>query len=90
MTAAVLVGMALPHIQPTIQGRTTMDDATIIELSGRKTVTDPLTDFLRQGARELRQAAVEAERDAFLAEFAARRTSDGRAAVVGRVIPPFD
>lgn len=29
------------------------------------------------------QAAVEAERDAFLAEFASRRTSDGRAAVVG-------
>lgn len=50
---------------------------------GRDTVTDPLTDLLRKGARELLQTAVEAERDAFLAEFAEGRTSDGRAAVVG-------
>jgi len=60
-----------------------MDNATIIEFTGRDTVTDPLTDLLRKGARDLLQAAVEAERDAFLAKFAARRTSDGRAAVVG-------
>ena len=60
-----------------------MDDTTIIEFSGRDAVTDPLTDLLRKGARELLQAAVEAERDAFLAEFAERRTSDGRAAIVG-------
>ena len=59
-----------------------MEDATIIEFAGRDTVTDPLTDFLRKGARDLLQAAVEAERDAFLAEFAERRTADGRAAVV--------
>jgi len=59
-----------------------MDDATIIDLTGRDTVTDPLTDLLRKGARELLQAAVEAERDAFLAEFANRRTSEDRAAVV--------
>lgn len=60
-----------------------MYDTTIIEFSGRDTVTDPLTDLLCKGARELLQAAVEAERDAFLAEFAERRTADGRAAMVG-------
>ena len=60
-----------------------MNDSTIIDFTGRDTVTDPLTDLLRKGARELLQAAVEAERDAFLAEFTARRTADGRAAVVG-------
>lgn len=60
-----------------------MDDSTIINFAGRDTVSDPLTDLLRKGARELLQAAVEAERDAFIAEFAARRTADGRAAVVG-------
>lgn len=60
-----------------------MYDATIIDFTGRDTVTDPLTDLLRKGARELLQAAVEAERDAFLAEFSERRTPDGRAAVVG-------
>lgn len=59
-----------------------MDETTIVEFSGRDAVTDPLTDLLRKGARELLQAAVEAERDAFLAEFAERRTSDDRAAVV--------
>ena len=51
-----------------------MDNATIIEFTGRDVVTDPLTDLLRKGARDLLQAAVEAERDAFLAEFAERRT----------------
>ena len=65
-----------------------MDGTTIIEFSGRDTVPDPLTDLLRKGARELLQAAVEAERDAFLAEFTERRTSDGRAAVVGNRYHP--
>lgn len=50
-----------------------MNDASIIDFSGRNTVTDPLTDLLR----ELLQAAVEAERDAFLAEFTERRTRMG-------------
>ncbi len=60
-----------------------MEDATIIDFTGRDAVTDPLTDLLRKGARELLQAAVEAERDTFLAAFSERRTADGRAAVVG-------
>ena len=59
-----------------------MDETAIVEFSGRDAVTDPLTDLLRKGARELLRAAVEAERDAFLAEFAERRTSDDRAAVL--------
>ncbi len=42
-----------------------MNDATIIEFAGRDTVSDPLTDLLRKGARELLQTAVEAELDAF-------------------------
>ena len=60
-----------------------MDDTTIIDFTGRDAVSDPLSDLLRKGARELLQAAVEAERDAFLAAFSERRTADGRAAVVG-------
>ncbi|MGR3491007.1 MAG: IS256 family transposase, partial [Shimia sp.] len=60
-----------------------MNATTIIEFCGRDAVSDPLTDLLCKGARDLLQAAVEAERDAFLAAFAARRTADGRAAVVG-------
>lgn len=60
-----------------------MNDAIIIDFTGRDAVSDPLTDLLRKGARELLQAAIEAERDAFLAQFSERRTADGRAAVVG-------
>lgn len=70
MTAVHLVGLLLLDKPPTIQGRTTMNDATIIDITGRDTVTD----LLSKGARELLQAAVEAERDAFLAAFSERRT----------------
>ena len=59
-----------------------MNDATIIDFSGRDTVSDPLTDLLRKGAQELLQAAVEAERDAFLSQFTDQRTAEGHAAVV--------
>ena len=65
-----------------------MDDATIIDFIGRDWVSDPLTDLLRKGARDLLQAAVEAESDAFLAEFAERRTANGRAAIVGKGYQP--
>jgi len=75
--------------QATNQRSTTiMDHATIIDFTGRDAVADPLTDLLRKGARELLQAAVEAERDAFLAEFSERRTAAGRAAVVGNGYHP--
>jgi transposase-like protein len=56
--------------------------AIIIDFTARGAVTDPLTDLLRKGARDPLQVADEAGRDAFLAEFADRRPSDGRAAVV--------
>lgn len=59
-----------------------MDDTTIIEFAGRDTVSDPLTELLRKGARELLQTAVEAELEAFLAQFSDHRTPEGRAAVV--------
>jgi hypothetical protein len=61
-----LLGLVLQHIQPTNRGRTTMNDSTIINFTGRDTITDPQTDLLRKGARELLRAAIEAERDAFL------------------------
>ncbi|MBO6892272.1 MAG: hypothetical protein JJ866_10060 [Roseibium sp.] len=46
-----------------------MDEATIIDFSGRDAITDPLADRLRKGARELLQAPAVAERHAFLALF---------------------
>lgn len=59
-----------------------MNDATIIEFAGRDAVSDPLTELLRKGARELLQSAVEAELEAFLGQFVDRRTPEGRAGVV--------
>ena len=59
-----------------------MDDITIIEFSGRGAVSDPLTELLRKGARELLQTAVEAEPEAFPGWFADRRTPEGRAGAV--------
>lgn len=59
-----------------------MSKSNMVELSGRGESSDPLTDLLRQGARDLIQRAVEAELSEYLASFEGRRLEDGRAAVV--------
>src|SRR5690625_2161333 len=59
-----------------------MNKSNVVEFSGREEIADPLTDLLRQGARDLIQRAVEAELSEFLATFQERRLDDGRAAVV--------
>jgi hypothetical protein len=41
---------------------------TVVELVGRDSVTDPLTEMLRQGAKHLSKQAVEAELQALLIE----------------------
>lgn len=50
---------------------------------GRDAVTERLINLLCKRAQDLLRADVEAEKDAFLAEFAKRRTSNGRASGVG-------
>jgi len=59
-----------------------MNKSNVVELSGREVIADPLTELLRQGARELIQQAVEAELAEFMARFEGRCLQDGRAAVV--------
>ncbi|MFA0813100.1 IS256 family transposase, partial [Microbulbifer epialgicus] len=59
-----------------------MDKNTVVEFSGREETTDPLTEILRRGARELLQQAIEAELSTFMDTFRERRLDDGRAAVV--------
>lgn len=59
-----------------------MSKGNVVEFSGREEFADPLTELLRQGARELIQQAVEAELANFMAGFEARRLEDGRAGVV--------
>lgn len=37
-----------------------MEESSIVEFAGRDAISDPLTELLRKGARELLQSAVEA------------------------------
>jgi putative transposase len=47
-----------------------MKKNTVVELSGRASVADPLTEIVRQGAKQLIQQAVEAEHQELLMEHA--------------------
>jgi transposase-like protein len=51
-------------------------------LSASRTLDDPLTSVLRDGARRLLAQAVEVEAEAFLAAMADERLADGRARLV--------
>ncbi|NCM98287.1 MAG: IS256 family transposase, partial [Rhodobacterales bacterium] len=59
-----------------------MNESNIVEFSGRDAISDPLTELLRKGARELLQSAVEVELEAFMTQFRDQQTPDGHAAVV--------
>jgi len=59
-----------------------MNESNLIEFTSRESNADPLTELLRQGARQLIQQAVEAELATFLTGFEQRKLSDGRPAVV--------
>lgn len=59
-----------------------MKKNTVVPLAGRDAVVDPLTEMLRQGARQLIQQAVEAELQELLEAHSQRRTEDGKAGVV--------
>ena len=59
-----------------------MSKSNVIEFEGRAESTDPLTEVLRSGARQLLQQAIESEVKELLAEHADRTLEDGRASVV--------
>ncbi len=54
----------------------------VIELAGRDTIVDPLTDLLRADAEKLIYQAVEAKLQEQLARYSDRRTKAGLAGVV--------
>jgi len=56
-------------------------DTTVLQF-GRESFSDPLTELLREGARELLIKAVQAELESFLREHSPHLLSDGRAAIV--------
>jgi hypothetical protein len=59
-----------------------MGKNNVVELGGRDTIVDPLTELLRTGAERLFYQAVETELQELLVEHAERRTEDGKAGVV--------
>ena len=59
-----------------------MEENTPIELSKPGTISDPLTDLLRMGARKLIEAAIQAELAEFLGQFEQRKTSEGKRGVI--------
>jgi len=59
-----------------------MTQSNVVELTDRAYETDPLTELIRQGARQLIHQAIEAELESLLAQYAGQQTADGKAAVV--------
>jgi len=59
-----------------------MSKHNVVELSGRETSRDELTELIRDGARKLISEALESEVSELLSGFSGRRDASGRAAVV--------
>ncbi len=59
-----------------------MNKHSVVKLSGRDEIIDPLTELLKTGAEQLIYQAVEAELQALLTEHSGRQTEDGNAGVV--------
>jgi transposase-like protein len=58
------------------------EDTTILPFRQSESVTDPLTELAREGARRMLAEALKAEADAFVASFADEQLEDGRQRIV--------
>lgn len=58
------------------------DDTTIIPFHQPGSITDPLTEIAREGARRMLMVALKAEADGFVARFGGELPTDGRQRVV--------
>ena len=67
------------------------NDTPILPFRQSGTITDPLTELAREGARRMLSEALKAEADAFVASFSGDRLDDGRQRVVrhGKVSCPL-
>jgi len=74
--------MLLRQQQSNQRGYATMRENNVVEISGREGISDPMTELLRIGARKLIECAVESELEAYMEQYSARRTADGKAGVV--------
>ena len=59
-----------------------MEENTLIGFVKPRTISDPLTELLRMGARKLIEAAIQAELSEFLGQFEQRKTSEGKRGVI--------
>ncbi len=59
-----------------------MNKHNVIDLKGRETLTDPVTELLAIGARQLIKQAIEAELQGFMSQYSAQKSEDGKARVV--------
>jgi transposase-like protein len=59
-----------------------MKKNNVIELKGRDALTDPVSELLISGARQLIKQAIEAELQGFMGQYSDQQTEDGKAAVV--------
>ncbi len=59
-----------------------MSQSNLHALSQPESITDPLHELIRNGARKLINEAVHAELEALLAQYQDQKTPDGRQAVV--------
>ena len=59
-----------------------MDKDNVISFANRELFADPLTDLIRNGARQLIAVAVEVEVNELLAKYDGQHTETGRQAVV--------
>ncbi len=59
-----------------------MNKNNVVDLKGRDTITDALTELLQTGAQQLIHQAVQVELEALLEQYTGRLTADGKAAVV--------
>ena len=59
-----------------------MEENTLIGFVKPGTISDPLTELLRMGARKLIEAAIQAELSEFLGQFEQRKTSEGKRGVI--------
>ena len=59
-----------------------MNKHNVISLQDREPISDPLTELLQSGARQLILCAVEAELESFMEIYSGKQTESGQAAVV--------
>lgn len=74
--------MWLPNHNNSAKGARRIEENTPIGFVKPGTISDPLTELLRMGARKLIEAAIQAELAEFLQQFETRKTSKGKRGVI--------